>query len=107
MLHFGPTTVFLLGRTATRAGEPLALTRTEYSLLELFARHPGRPLSREFILEKIWGYTGKANTRTVETHIWRLRQKIGEPPGEPRWIKTVPSAGYTLASDPTSQSSAA
>ena len=103
VLHFGPTIVDLAGRTATRAGAPLGLTRTEYALLELFVRNPGRPLAREFLLEKVWGYTEKANTRTFETHIWRLRQKLGENPGEPRWLKTVPSAGYLLASDPTPQ----
>jgi DNA-binding response OmpR family regulator len=100
VLHFGRTTVDLAVRTATRADQPMVLTRTEYALLELFARHPGRPLAREVLLEKVWGYTNEANTRTVETHIWRLRQKIGDKPGEPRWLKTVPSAGYILVSDP-------
>jgi DNA-binding response OmpR family regulator len=102
VLHFGPTTVDLVARTATCEGKPVPLTRTEYALLELFVRHPGRPLAREFLLEKVWGYTDKANTRTLETHIWRLRQKLGDKAGEPRWLKTVPSAGYILASDPAS-----
>lgn len=99
-LHFGPTIVDLFARTASRDGKALVLTRTEYALLELFVRNPGRPLAREFLLEKVWGYTNEANTRTVETHIWRLRQKLDDRPGDPRWLKTVPSAGYILASDP-------
>ena len=107
VLHFGPTTVDLTTRTATRAGAARGLTRTEYALLELFVRNPGRPLAREFLLEKVWGYTDQANTRTLETHIWRLRQKLGENPGEPRWLRTVPSAGYILASDPMAQPVAA
>jgi DNA-binding response OmpR family regulator len=103
VLHFGETTVDLAARTAARGGEPVPLTRTEYALLELFVRNPGRPLAREFLLEKVWGYTDKANTRTLETHIWRLRQKLGDKAGEPRWLKTVPSAGYILSSDLTPQ----
>lgn len=101
VLHFGPTTVDLRARTASRDGRSLVLTRTEYALLDLFVRQPGRPLAREVLLEKVWGYANEANTRTVETHIWRLRQKLGDKPGEPRWLKTVPSAGYILVSDPT------
>jgi len=99
VLTFGPITVDLSRRHATRDGQELALTRTEYALLELFARSPDRPLSKEFLLEKVWGYTNELNTRTLETHIWRLRQKIGDRPGEPRWLKTVPAAGYILVPD--------
>lgn len=92
MLRFGETTVDLRLRTAGS----VRLTRTEYSLLETFARHPGRPLTREFLLEAVWGYTAEVNTRTVETHIWRLRGKLGDTGPEPRWIKSIPAAGYAL-----------
>ncbi len=100
VLYFGPTAVDLMARTATRNGEAVVLTRTEYALLELFVRNPGRPLAREVLLEKVWGYTNEANTRTVETHIWRLRQKLGDKASDAHWLKTVPSAGYILMSDP-------
>lgn len=95
LLHFGETTVNLSARTAETAGRPLALTRTEYALLDLFAKHAGRLLSRELLLETVWGYAGNANTRTVETHLWRLRKKLGDGGSAPRWLQTVPG-GYRL-----------
>lgn len=98
VLHFGGTTVDLSARTAETAGRPLALTRTEYALLDLFAKHAGRLLSRELLLEAVWGYAGDANTRTVETHLWRLRKKLGDGGAAPRWLQTVPG-GYRLTDE--------
>lgn len=100
VLRLGDNVIDLAARTATAAGGPLALTRTEFALLELLARHPGRPVSRETILDAVWGYTNRPNTRTVETHVWRLRGKLGDRGDEPRWILTVPGAGYRLECDP-------
>jgi len=99
-LSFGGLQVDLRERTAVSATGPVALTRTEYAILDLLARHHGRPVSRETILDAVWGYTNRPNTRTVETHIWRLRQKLGDRVGEPRWIRTMPNAGYQLECDP-------
>lgn len=100
VLHFGDITVDLTTHAASSADGPVALTRTEYALLELLARHYGQPVTRETILDAIWGYTNRPNTRTVETHIWRLRGKLGDHGEESRWIRTVPGAGYQLESDP-------
>ena len=96
LLRFGDLTVDLAERTATATTGPVAFTRTEYALLELLARHHRRPVSRETILDAVWGYTNRPNTRTVETHIWRLRGKLGDPGGESRWIRTIPGEGYLL-----------
>ncbi len=98
LLRFGDTVVNLSAHTAETVGRPLALTRTEYLLLELFARHAGRLLSKELLLESVWGYAGDANTRTVETHLWRLRKKLGDGGPTPRWLQTVPG-GYRLVQE--------
>ena len=100
VLHFGDITVDLATRSAASIDGPVALTRTEFALLELLARHYGRPVTRETILDAVWGYTNRPNTRTVETHIWRLRGKLGDQGDDSRWIRTVPGAGYLLECDP-------
>lgn len=98
VLHFGDTTVDLArSRASNREGE-LRLTRTELALLALFARHGDRMLPRGFILHEIWGYDGNLPTRTVETHIYRLRHKLGDSGECPRWIITTPG-GYRLQPD--------
>lgn len=96
-LRLGDITIDLAQQTATRAGEALRLTRTEYALLGLLAETPGRPVSREQMLAGIWGYTYLPNTRTVDTHIWRLRKKLGDDGEDPRWIKNAAGKGYLLA----------
>lgn len=95
-LRCGATVVDLASRTAERDGRPVALTQTEYRLLEEFARQPGRILTREFLLRQVWGYAGGVRTRTLDTHIWRLRAKLGDDGDEPRCIQTAPG-GYRLA----------
>ena len=97
-LHFGAITVDLAGQTATGPDGPLPLTRTEYAILGLLARHHGRVVTRETILDGVWGYTNRPNTRTVETHLWRLRQKLGDRGGDSQWIHTAPG-GYRLECD--------
>jgi two-component system, OmpR family, response regulator MprA len=98
-LRFGPTTVNLEGKTAETAGAPLALTRTEYALLEVLASNLGRPVAREKILESVWGYSSPNNTHTVETHIWRLRKKLGDDSENPRWIVNQKGLGYVMQSE--------
>lgn len=99
-LHFGDHIVDLEHHVVTSAREAPALTRTEFALLELLARKEGRPVSRDEILDGVWGYTHRPATRTVETHIWRLRGKLGDTGGESRWLRTVPGVGYSLHPDP-------
>ena len=71
----------------------LDLTPREFDLLAFFARHPGRVLSRDELLRKVWGYDYVGETRTVDVHVRRLRQKLGEAEG---MIETVMGAGYKL-----------
>jgi two-component system, OmpR family, response regulator MprA len=96
VLEFGGVRIDLAEKRATRDGEPLTLTKTEYLLFELLAKSLGQPVSRETILDVIWGYTRFPSTRTVDTHIWRLRKKIGDGGERPRWIKSLPGRGYYL-----------
>ncbi len=96
-LQRGDVTIDLVAKNAERAGAPLALTATEYAILEVLAREMGRPVSREQLLDAVWGYTSLPNTRTVETHIWRLRKKLGDSVGEGAWIQNRSGVGYTLA----------
>lgn len=98
-LRFGDVAVDLEKRTASLGKTMLALTNTEYALLELLAKHMGKPVSRDLILDAVWGYTYFPSTRTVDTHIWRLRKKIGDNGEEPRWLKKVQGEGYVLTCD--------
>lgn len=98
-LRFGPVEVDLEKRSASREGAALALTSTEFSLLELLAKNMGAAVSRDRILDAVWGYTYFPSTRTVDTHIWRLRKKLGDNGDEPRWLKKVQGEGYVLTCD--------
>jgi DNA-binding response OmpR family regulator len=100
-LVLGETTVDLTARTAmNRSGGKVALTKKEFAILELLARSEGKPVGRDAILDAVWGYSGTAHTRTLDTHIWRLRRKLGDNGDDPRWIVGVPGVGYALRRDP-------
>jgi len=79
---------------ASYRGRALDLTPREFDLLAFLARHPGRVLSREELLRKVWGYDYVGETRTVDVHVRRLRKKLGE---DEAVIETVTGAGYKLA----------
>ena len=81
----------------TKEGRPLPLTRKELELLWLLAGRPNQVFSREQLLSRIWGYDYTGDTRTVDTHIKRLRRKLGS--GESWDIKTVWSVGYKFEVD--------
>ena len=87
----GPLRIDTDAHSATLDGADLDLTPTEFELLALLVGRPGRAFSREFLLERIWGYTYDGADRTVDTHITRLRKKLGAQ-GEK--IVTVWSVGY-------------
>jgi len=89
----GPLRVDPTMHTATLDGVELDLTPKEFELLQLFVEHPGRAFSREFLVERIWGYEYDGFERTVDTHITRLRKKLG-PLGDK--IVTVWGVGYRL-----------
>jgi DNA-binding response OmpR family regulator len=68
----------------------------EYDLLAFLLAHQGHVLSRDFLLEQVWGYDFAGNTRTVDVHIRWLREKIERDPGDPRYIRTERGAGYVF-----------
>ena len=82
-------------REVRRAGRAIDLTRTEFSLLEMFLRRPRRVLDRSFILEEVWGYDFPTTANSLEVYVGYLRRKP-EAAGEPRLIHTVRGVGYVL-----------
>ncbi|MCF6734920.1 response regulator transcription factor [Blastococcus sp. KM273129] len=82
--------------TVTRDGELLNLTRTEFRLLCELATDPGRVLSREELLERVWGYDYFGDSRLVDVHIRRLRKKIEPDPSNPTLVTTVRGMGYRV-----------
>ena len=82
-------------REVTRGGRPIELTRTEFSLLELFMRNPRQVLTRTIIFERVWGYDFGYASNSLDVYIGYLRRKT-EDNGEPRLIQTVRGVGYAL-----------
>ena len=82
------------GRTVTLDGRDVALTRTEFDLLFELARQPGRVLTREAILDQVWGYDFLGDSRLVDVAIGRVRAKVEADPANPALIVTVRGAGY-------------
>ena len=78
----------------TQAGKPVALTSQEFKLLRFFIQNQDRVISREELLNEVWGYQSYPSTRTVDNHILRLRQKLEKDPSRPSHFKTVHGAGY-------------
>jgi len=93
-LTFGNLVINLTRREVIRDGEPVSLKPQEYELLVFFAEHKGQMLSREFILERVWGWDFIGDSRTVDVHVRWLRQKIEADPSQPRRLATVRGAGY-------------
>ena len=77
-----------------RAGNLVDLSAKEFALLAYFVCHPAETLSRDRLLDAVWGYENYPNTRTVDTHIVHLRQKVEPNPEEPRFILTIHGSGY-------------
>jgi DNA-binding response OmpR family regulator len=75
-------------------GQLIELTPKEFDLLKILAENAGIVLERDLLLEKVWGYAFAGGTRTLDVHIRRLRQKIGDDPQTPRYIDTVHGLGY-------------
>ena len=97
ILEVGPVRVDPLAHEASCGARKLVLTPREFELLAFFARHPGRVLSREELLRKVWGYDYVGETRTVDVHVRRLRAKLGP---KQSLIETVTGAGYKLVPAP-------
>ncbi|CUR58280.1 two-component response regulator (YkoH) [metagenome] len=95
VLTFADLTMDVASRDVTRGGRPIELTRTEFTLLEMFLRRPRRVLERSFILEEVWGYDFPTSANSLEVYVGYLRRKT-EADGEPRLIQTVRGVGYVL-----------
>jgi two-component system response regulator MprA len=95
VLTFSDLSMDVASRDVSRGGRPIELTRTEFTLLEMFLRRPRRVLDRSFILEEVWGYDFPTSANSLEVYVGYLRRKT-EAEGEPRLIQTVRGVGYVL-----------
>jgi two-component system response regulator MtrA len=93
-LRLGPLLIDIAGRTVTRDGRDIPLTRTEFDLLVDLARHAGQVLARDTLLDRIWGYDYLGDSRLVDVAVGRLRAKVETDPAAPELILTVRGAGY-------------
>jgi len=91
---FGEVEVDMRSCQVSRKGRSLEFSSKEFELLKYFLNHPGETLTRDRLLEDVWGYDRFPTTRTVDAHIVRLRQKVEPRPDEPRFILTVHGTGY-------------
>ena len=98
VLRFGDLELRREQGVLTKAGEELSLTRTEFRMLCEFAEHADAVLSRDQLLERVWGYDYLGDSRLVDAHVRRLRLKIEDTPDDPQRIVTVRGLGYRLIS---------
>ncbi|MDQ6936829.1 MAG: MtrAB system response regulator MtrA [Actinomycetota bacterium] len=89
-----PVSIDVLAHQVVRAGRPIALTPLEFDLLVALARKPRQVLTRELLLEQVWGYRHAADTRLVNVHVQRLRSKVERDPENPEVVLTVRGVGY-------------
>ena len=90
----GDLTVDLTAHIVTRGEKEVKLTATEYALLRLFVKHPGRVLTHRYILREIWGPKSEEHRQYLRVYVTHLRQKIEPDPASPTLIKTEPGIGY-------------
>ena len=91
---FGDITIDFLKLTACKGEEQLKLSSREFEILRLFIQHESELVSRDMLLDEVWGYDVFPTTRTVDNYILNLRKKIEDDPANPKYIVTVPKAGY-------------
>lgn len=101
LITLGDTEIDTRSLSATRGEDTIAFTRREMDILEYLAQHADRPVPREELLAKIWGYAKdlELETRTVDIHIAKLRRKLELVPAEPKYLVTIRMAGYQLKID--------
>src|SRR5260370_28237698 len=92
--RFSDVEVNVRSNEVLRAGTAVDLSAKEFALLAYFVAHPAETLTRDRLLDAVWGYENYPNTRTVDTHIVHLRQKLEPNPEEPRFILTIHGSGY-------------
>jgi DNA-binding response OmpR family regulator len=95
-LRLGKVTLDFHKYEATKRGEPLSLSPKEFGILRYLAAHAGDVVTRDELLDEVWGYEKFPTTRTVDNHIAQLRSKVEENPAEPRYLLTVHGVGYRL-----------
>jgi two-component system response regulator MtrA len=96
-LRLGPLEIDVAGRTVARDGRDIPLTRTEFDLLVELSRHAGQVLTRDVLLDRIWGYDYLGDSRLVDVAMQRLRAKVEPDPANPTLLLTVRGAGYKAA----------
>ena len=94
LYRFSDVEVNIRSNEVLRGGQPVDLSSKEFALLAYFISNPAETLTRDRLLDAVWGYENYPNTRTVDTHIVHLRQKLEPNPEEPRFIITVHGSGY-------------
>ncbi|TDT61845.1 response regulator transcription factor [Fonticella tunisiensis] len=94
IVHVGDLVIDMDRHEVTKSGNVLELTLKEFELLKLLVLNKGKVLTRDFLLDKVWGYEYYGETRTVDVHIRHLRKKIEEDDKNPRYIETVRGIGY-------------
>ena len=96
-LELGPLAIDTAGRTVRRDDEDIALTRTEFDLLVELAQRPGQVLTRDQLLDRVWGYDYLGDSRLVDVAIGRVRAKVERDPANPELLLTVRGSGYKAA----------
>jgi DNA-binding response OmpR family regulator len=97
VLDLGPIHIDPTRRTVERHGEPVTLTTLEFDVLYFLASRPGRVFTREALMEQVWGTDRVVDDRSIDSLVSRLRRKLEDDPGTPRFIQTVWGAGYRFA----------
>ncbi len=97
---FDRLTMFPSRHQVQKDSEELSLTLTEYRILEMLMRHPGRVMSRERLIEHVLGTDFYGDTRTIDVHVRHLREKIEDDPGSPSYLLTVRGVGYKFRDRP-------
>ena len=86
-------------RRVTRSGDEITLTPLEFEILLTLARTPGVVMSRDQLMDRVWGYRDYAGGRVVDSHVARIRRKLGDEAAEPKYIRTVHGVGYAFRED--------
>jgi two-component system, OmpR family, alkaline phosphatase synthesis response regulator PhoP len=95
--QFGSIRIDFRKTEILRNSEPVTFSAKEFQLLRYFIDHRGETLTRETLLQEVWGYSSVPYTRTVDVHIAWLRQKLEDDPKQPQWILTIHGMGYKFA----------
>lgn len=105
--RFGPCEVDFGARALRVRGKPVECSMKEFDLLRYMVRNRGRVVSRDQILNRVWGYDYEGTARTIDNFVQKLRQKVEDDPEAPRWIQTVRGVGYRFEGPPEAAGGAA